>query len=70
MSGPPVLAEVLTALTGPWATGIATLLRFLTGGLMIPGHPDHAGAWILHTIAAFCVLILGANFLHALGWLP
>ena len=70
MSGPPVLAEALTALTGPWATGIATLLRFLTGSLMIPGHPDQAGTWRLHTITAFCVLILGANFLSALGWLP
>ena len=70
MSGPPVLAEVLTALTGPWATGIATLLRFLTGGMMIPGHPDQAGAWILHTITAFSLLVLGANVLSAVGWLP
>ncbi len=70
MSLQPLLAQFLTALTGPWATGIATVLLVFTGGVLVPGEPDHAGAWILRLTAAFSLLVLGANFVHALGLLP
>ncbi|HYQ91341.1 MAG TPA: TrbC/VirB2 family protein [Candidatus Competibacteraceae bacterium] len=70
MSLQPLLAQFLADLTGPWATGIATVLLVFTGVGVIPGHPDTAWAWILHLVVAFCLLIVGANFLSALGWLP
>jgi len=70
MSLPPLLAQFLTALTGPWATGIAIVLLGFTGGVFVPGEPDQAGAWILHLTAAFSLRVLGANFMHVLGLLP
>ena len=43
MSLQPLLAQFLTALTGPWATGIATVPLVFTGGVLVPGEPDQAG---------------------------
>ena len=60
------LAALLTVLTGSWATGIATVLLGLTGGGLIYGE-DLWLVVITRVIAAFSLLVLGANFLNALG---
>ena len=61
-------ASLLTVLTGPWATAIATVLLVFTGGGLMYGPEEPWGIWITrHAITTFCLLILGANFLYVLG---
>ena len=70
MSLQSLLAQFLSALIGPWPIGIATFLFVFTSGMLIPGHSDYAGAWIMNLIAACGVLVIGANFLSVFGLLP
>ena len=66
MSVQSVLAQFLTALTGPWATGIAMVLLVWAGaGLIYDADP-----WVnivVRTVAAIALLMVSANLLSALG---
>ena len=57
------------ALIGPWATGIATVLFGLTGGGLLLYCADSWAVVVTRIIAAFSLVVLGANFLSALGLL-
>ena len=69
MSLQSLLAWFLSVVTGPWATGIATVLLVLTGGGLILYCADSWAVVVTRVIAAFSLLVLCANFLQALGFI-
>ena len=64
-----LLAWFLSVVTGPWATGIATVLLVLAGGGLAYGE-DSWSVVVTRVNAAFALLVLSANFLSALGLIP